>query len=443
MPDIAHRLIADAVVTCGEGGVIVSRPGRVDIDAQGRVLAAGLSESSESPPNVDKTSLIGGLLMPGLVNTHGHGPMTLLRGVGDGLALDDWLTGAIWPREARLGPDDVYWGMKLASIEMLTAGTTTSCEMYFTDNELIRAVEQTGARLMCTPGVVGVVHLDRIHQPDGRIAEIRTLHDEHDEACGRIRIGVAPHSAYDLPMPVVEELAALARELDAPLHLHLAETKDEGSELESFFAKRAVEVLAERGILEGHVLAAHGVWLDDHEISLLAANGTHIAHCPRSNLKLGSGVARVHAMRAAGINIGLGTDGAASNDALDLWQEMSLAALLVRGTSLDATRISSSDALLMATRDGAKAIGMADTGTLAEGSWADIVRIDIDQAAFTPVNDNHDLIDRLVWSGGSRYVTDVWVAGNQVVSNREVLDVDTNETIHEVQTRGARLRAVS
>jgi len=440
MPDIAHRLIADAVMTCGSDGVMVSRPGHIDIDAEGRVVRAGSPEHSESPLSVEKTSLVGGLLMPGLVNTHSHGPMTLLRGVGDGLALDDWLTGAIWPREAKLGKNDVYWGMQLASIEMLTAGITTSCEMYFADREIIRAVEQTGARLMCTPGVVGVVHLDRIHKPDGRIAEIEALHDEHSGRSGRIQIGVAPHSAYDLPMPIVEELAAMARSLDAPLHLHLAETKDEGSGLESKFAKRTVEVLAERGVLDGHVLAAHGVWLDENEISLLATHGTNVAHCPRSNLKLGSGIAPVHAMRSAGINVCLGTDGAASNDALDLWQEMSLAALLVRGTALDATRISSSDALLMATRDGARAVGMADTGTLTAGSWADVVRIDIDQPAFTPLNDDHDLVDRVVWSGGSRYVTDVWVAGNQVVSNRAMVNVDTDETIREVQARGARLR---
>jgi len=438
MPDVAHRLIADAVVTCGEDGVVVNRPGRIDINAFGRIVGAGPS-AEPSVRDAEKTSKVGGLLMPGLVNAHGHGPMTLLRGVGDGLRLDTWLTEAIWQREARLKPGDVYWGMKLASIEMLTAGITSSCEMYFTDHELIEAVEHTGARLMCTPGVVGVVHLDRVHERDGRLAEIRSLHAAYDERADRIRVGVAPHSAYDLPIPIVEELAALARELDAPLHLHLAETEHEGSELESQYAKRTVEVLAERGVLEGHVLAAHGVWLDDVEIELLAEHGTHIAHCPRSNLKLGSGIARIHELRSAGVNVGLGTDSAASNDALDLWQEMSLAALLVRGTLRDPTRVSSDDALLMATRDGAKAAGMADTGTLAPGSWADIIRIDINQVAFTPVHEPHDLVDRLVWAGGSRYVTDVWVAGNHLVSSREMINTDVDETVREVQERGARL----
>lgn len=437
MSTVATRYVADAVIVCGKDGITVNRPGVVDVGADGRVAYAGAPVDSGPLPKSTKN--VGGLLMPGLINAHAHGPMTLLRGVGDGLPLQRWLTEAIWPREGRLMPGDVYWGMKLASIEMLTAGVTTSCEMYFADQEILEAVDHTGGRVMCTPGVLGVVHLDRIHEPDGRIAEIRDLHRTFHQPNGRLTVGVAPHSAYDLPMAIVDELAALARELDVPLHLHVAETQDEGYAVEEKYGKRTVEVLAERGILDGHVLAAHSIWLDDTEIALYGEHSVHVAHCPKSNMKLGSGIVRLNDLRSAGVNVGLGTDGAASNDDLDLWPEIQLAAMLARVAAHDPTLISASEALLMATRDGALAVGIPDTGTLSAGSWADMIRIDLDHPVFTPIVEDQDLIDRLMWAGGARYVTDTWVAGNQVVADDRVTSVDADEARNEVQVRGTRL----
>ena len=434
--EVATRLIAEAVITC-DGEVAVHRPGSIDIDRDGVIVRAGGRDDETGTP--ESTLDVGGLLMPGLVNAHAHGPMTLLRGVGDGLPLERWLTEAIWPREGRLGPGDVEAGMRLASIEMLRAGVTASCEMYFVDDELVAAVDATGGRLMCTPGVVGVAHLATFHEPDGRLAEISRLHADHHRPDGRIRIGVAPHSAYDLPLEVVDELASLARDLDTPLHLHVAETRNEGAELEAAHGKRTVEILAERGVLDGHVLIAHGVWLDDTEIRLCADHGTHVAHCPKSNLKLGSGVARLADLTAAGVNVGLGTDGVASNDNLDLWQELQLAPLLARGTATDPTLFSAADALLMATAKGAKAIGFPDTGTLAPGSRADIIRVDLDQPAFTPVVDDMDLVDRIVWAGGARYVTDTWVDGRRIVENGTITTVDEAAARADVQSRAERL----
>ena len=439
MPSAIERLTADVLVTCGSTGVEVHRPGFIDIDDAGRVVQSGSATAAQA---VDVTEIrLSGLLMPGLINAHAHGPMTLLRGVGDGLPLERWLTEAIWPLEGNLAPGDVRAGMLLASVEMLLAGVTASCEMYFADDELLDAVDSSGGRVMCTPGVVGVAHLANLYEPGGRLAEIAALHANRHQPDGRLRVGVAPHSAYDLPLSAVDDLATLARELDSPLHIHIAETSDEGRDLEAANGKRTVEILAARGVLDGHVLAAHSVWLSDAEIELFAAHGTHVAHCPKSNLKLGSGVARLHDLVAAGVNVGLGTDGVASNDDLDLWQELQLAPLLARGIGFDPTRITAERALLMATRDGAAAIGIADTGTLTAGSWADIVRVDLDHPAFTPVVDDVDLIDRLVFAGGSRYVTDTWVAGRRVVEHCESTLIDTEAARADVQRRAERLAA--
>jgi len=438
MSSKAQRLIADAVITC-RAAVEVHRPGFIDVDADGRVKRSG--SLADAPPTEDAVTRMSGLLMPGLINSHAHGPMTLLRGVGDGLPLERWLTEAIWPREGKLAPGDVAAGMLLASVEMLLAGVTASCEMYFADDELLDAVDASGGRVMCTPGVVGVAHLANFYEPTGRLAEIATLHASRHEPEGRLRVGVAPHSAYDLPLAVVDDLAGLARDLDCPLHIHIAETGHEGRDLEEVHGKRTVEVLAERGVLDGHVLAAHGVWLNDAEVELFASHGTHVAHCPKSNLKLGSGVARLHDLITAGVNVGLGTDGVASNDDLDLWQELQLAPLLARGTSGDPTRITAEQALLMATRHGAEAIGMPDTGTLTPGSWADIIRVDLSQPAFTPIITDDDLVDRLVFAGGSRYVTDTWVAGQRVVEAGASTTVDTETALADAQTRAERLAA--
>ena len=297
-------LRADAVITC-DGRPEVHRPGQVEIDRSGRVVYAG----SVRPTDVAPTEL-GGLLMPGLVNVHGHGPMTLLRGVGDGLPLDRWLNEEIWPREANLQPGDVETGMLLASVEMLRAGVTTSCDMYFADDEMISAVRRTGGRLVCTPAVVGVVHGDAL-APGGRLDEIRRLHADHHDLGSTVTVGIGPHSPYDLGTELLGALAQAARDLETVLHLHVAETADEGAELERAVGCSTVEHLHRTGVLDGHVLTAHSVWIGDADIERYAEHGTHVAHCPVSNMKLGSGIAPISAMRRAGVNVALGTDGVA------------------------------------------------------------------------------------------------------------------------------------
>lgn len=435
---MSRSLLADVVVTCVQQSVQVHAPGQVDIDDSGRVIHAGKRTATKG----DTVENLGGLLMPGLVNAHGHGPMVLLRGVGDGLPLSRWLTEAIWPREARLETGDVEWGMKLATAEMLLAGVTTSCDMYFDDAAMIEAVLAVGGRHLCTPAVVGAVHNQTPADLSKRIDEIKQLHSRYHQAQDRIGVGIGPHSPYDLPLDVVGQLADLASELDAVLHMHVAETHDEGAELERAEGCSTVQAIDRAGVLRGNVLTAHSVWISPDDISTYAARGTHVAHCPTSNMKLGSGIAPIAEMLAAGVNVALGTDGAASNDDLDLWDEMALAPLLARVRSHDPGAMTASDSLLMATANGGRALRM-DIGTLAAGSWADIVRIDLDRPSWHPLTDlskqPDQVVSRLVFATKSRDVTDVWVGGRRVVDGGELTTIDVSQAAAEVDRRGKRL----
>jgi 5-methylthioadenosine/S-adenosylhomocysteine deaminase len=423
-------LSADGLVNRGVVDVVGPRLGYV-----------GPAQGAPPPPGPER--VVGGLLMPGLVNAHAHSPMTLMRGAGDDLPLMRWLTEVMWPREGRMTAEDAWWGMTLGSAEMLLAGVTTSCEMYLFEDALADAVAASGARLVMTPGVLSVLHADAFGAGSGRLGAIAEFHGRWQGAAGgRISVGVAPHSAYDLGVERCAELAALARDLDAVLHLHLCETADEDAALRaSHGGRRTTALLHDAGVFDGRVLAAHAVWLDDTDLDLLAASGVAVAHCPVSNMKLGSGVARVADMVTRGIAVGLGTDGPASNDTLDLWEEVKLAPLLARVTSLDPLALSASEALTMATAGGARAVGLERVGALAEGWAADLIRLDLDRPSFIPTTSPDELLAHVVWAGPSRLVTDVWVAGDHVVVDGQVATVDLPRARAEIQQRGQRLAA--
>ena len=430
------RYLADVVLACDEAFAVYDR-GAVDVGADGRIDWVGAA--ADAPATDAPVISVGGLLMPGLVNAHAHSPMTLVRGAGDGLPLMAWLTEVMWPREGRLSPSDVWWGMTLGSVEMLRSGVTTTCEMYAFENEVIDAGRQAGIRQVMCPGVLSAAHLDGGGGVSGRVAEIARVHDEHDDPSGRVTIGFAPHSAYDLGVGPCAEIAAAASERDALLHIHVAETADEGDALAKEHDGASVpRLLADAGALEGRVLAAHSVWLDDADLDIYASTDVAVAHCPVSNMKLGSGAARVPEMIERGITVALATDGPASNDSLDLWEEIKIASLLARVTALDPTVMSAQQVISMATRGGGEALGL-DVGVLAPGRWADMIRLDIDDPAFVPVTSPHELIAHVAWSGGSRHVTDVWVGGERVVAGRVCLTVDEARARYEVQHRAQRL----
>lgn len=429
-----RRLLADVIVPVGEPGFI--RDGGIDIGADGRIVAVGpVGELAEPPALVER---VGGLMMPGLVNAHAHTPMALVRSAGDGLPLHRWLTHGVWPREGKITYDDARVGMLLGSAEMLLAGVTTSCEMYLHENAILDAVEQSGARAVITPAVVAALAPGGVI--DGRLDTISEFHAaHHGDHDGRVSAGFGPHSLYDLSPEQVGEIVERAAAVDALVHIHLDETREERDlVIEKWGGRTATQILADIGALEGRLLGAHGVWLDEHDLRLLGGNGAAIAHCPQSNLKLGSGIAPLVAMQTAGITVGVATDGPASNDDLDLWEELKLAPLLARGRELDAQAIDAAGALRLATVDSARAVGLDDVGDLRPGAMADIIRIDLDHPAFTPGIDA-DLLAHLVFAGSSKYVTDVWVNGRRVVTGGVCDTVDVDAVIGEVRTRGAHL----
>ena len=430
------RYLADYLLTCNADFSLLKNAA-LDV-ADGRISWVG--EQTEAPPHEGSTIQLGGLLMPGLVNSHAHTPMTLVRGAGDGLPLMDWLTKVMWPREGQMTSEDALWGMRLGAAEMLLSGVTSTCEMYLFEEALVEASQDVGIRLVMTPGIISALHGDSFGATDNRIAAIADFHAQHHDPDTLVTVGFGPHSAYDLPLELCSEVASAARDLDALLHIHVCETKDEGADLEAQHGgKSTIEILAQHGILDGKVLAAHSVWLNETDMEIYAQKGVRVAHCPVSNMKLASGTAAIQAMRAKGIDVGLGTDGPASNDDLDLWQEIKISPLLARVTELDASSMTPQDALTMATVEGSRAIGNDDSGTLQIGAKADFVRLELDNPTFVPVTNDDELIAHVAWSGSGRHVTDVWVQGTQVVADRRLTNFDLERAIAEGQTRGLRL----
>jgi 5-methylthioadenosine/S-adenosylhomocysteine deaminase len=368
--------------------------------------------------------------------------MTLLRGQGEGLPLTAWLREVIWPREGLITADDVYWGMTLACAELLRFGVTTSVEMYFHDDALAAAVDAAGSRCVVTPGVVVAPGWERFGTWQERIEWIGGLRDRYADH-PRIEVGFGPHSAYALPEKALKAVGEAASQTGALVHLHLAETEHEGAEVSARHAGASVpRVLADLGVFSsGRVLAAHAVWLSDADIVLLAAEGVAVAHCPGSNAKLASGTGRLVDLIRAGVPVGLGTDGPASNNDLDLWEEMRLAALVARQRERDPTVLPAAQVLQLATAGGAAALGRADIGSLAPGRWADIVRLDLDDPGFVPVLSDGDLVAHAVWSASREAVRDVWVAGRQVVTDGVCTSVDVHEARRRVQAAAVRLAA--
>ena len=430
-----ERLHAPIVLPCDQTcGVL--RDAVVDIDDSGRLGYVGPFASA--PRFTGTVRSLSGILLPGLVNTHAHSPMTVLRGMGGDLPLIRWLEEIIWPAEALLTSSDIEAGMLLGSVEMLRNGITTSVEQYFQPERLIRAVLATGGRMVLGPAVVDTPGHDWRTQLDEVSARIdvdgRRPHD-------RIEIAYGPHSAYTLTPAALTTVADAARSRDALLLLHVAESLAEDMAQRAEYGS-VPRLLAKFGLLEGRTLAAHAVHLSDEDIDLFAAHDVAVAHCPGSNAKLASGIARLPALRAAGVRVGLGTDGPASNDDLDLWEEMRLAALLARLSTMDSAALTAADVLLLATRGGAAAIGRDDIGVLEPGRWADVVHVDTSSEAFAAGLSvpNEHLLANLVWAAGVRDVRDVWVGGEQVVADREPTKVDRAKVQADAGAVTARLR---
>ena len=431
------RFTAPVVLPC-DPACSVLRDAAVDV-AGGRITWVG--PVAEAPPAPGPVRTLPGLLLPGLVNTHCHTPMLLLRGMGGDLPLLRWLHEVMWPAEGRLTAADVRTGMAAGCVELLRTGTTTSVEMYFFTDAVVDAVLAVGSRVLLTPGVIAAPGWDRLGSWTAMRDAVSRRIDRDVLRFGpgeRVELGYGPHAAYTLPPEALTSVAAHARERGALLHLHLAETTAEDAALRAEHG--SVPLLLDRlGVFGGRVLAAHGVHLDDDDIGLLAARGAAVAHCPGSNAKLAAGVARVLALRRAGVRVGLGTDGPASGDDLDLWHQARLAGLSARVTGGDAAALTAPQLLLMATRDGAAAVDRHDLGALEPGRWADLVHVDLADPAFVDPADDARLVSTLVWAAGARLVRDVWVAGEQVLADGEPTRVDRAATTRALREAAARL----
>lgn len=368
------------------------------------------------------------IAIPGLVNSHGHAAMTLLRGIHDDVPLQQWLNDAVLPTEDKLTNDAIYWGTLLACWEMLRSGTTCFTDMYMFMHDAARAVETSGMRGVLSWGMVG---FDQANHQRGLNNNRALVERWNHQANGRITVTLGPHAPYTCPPDTLRAAASLADELNVPIQIHLSETRLEVDDAQRAWGCSPIVHVDRCGLLDRPVLAAHCVHVSDEDIALMAAKGVRVAHNPQSNLKLASGIAPVARMRAAGVVVGLGTDGAASNNNLDMFEELRLAATLHKGISGDSTLISAAEALCMATEDSAKCVFMpTHHGRLQAGAPADFVLLDADSPHFTPT---HDLLSNVVYAAGADDVLDVYVQGHAVLRNRVPTLIDTERVLFEVR----------
>lgn len=360
-------------------------------------------------------------LMPGMINCHGHAAMSLFRGLADDLALMDWLQNHIWPAEQKwVNEAFVQTGTELAIAEMLRCGTTCFNDMYFYPDVSARVARRVGMR-----ACIGLIVLDFptmwAKDADEYIDKGTALRDVYrdDEL---IRTAFAPHAPYTVSDAPLQKIRTLADELDVTVHMHVHETAFEVAEAVTKTGQRPLQRLHELGLVSPNLLAVHMTQLLDSEIELLAAAGSHVVHCPESNLKLASGFCPVAKLLAAGVNVALGTDGAASNNDLDMFSEMRTAALLAKAVANDATALPAHQALEMATINGARALGMDSfTGSLEIGKQADIIAVDLSAVETTPV---FDPVSHLVYCAGRHQVSDVWVAGKHLMKQRVLTSLE-------------------
>lgn len=359
------------------------------------------------------------LFMPGLVNTHGHAAMSLLRGYGDDLALQVWLKDKMWPMEAKFTAEDIYWGTSLSVLEMLKGGTTTFLDMYIHMDRVAEVAELSGIRAVLTRGVLG--HCPPQEQSSKLAGAVQFARDWNGAAGGRITTMLSPHASYTCPPDYIMRFVQAAHDYDLPMHTHMSETRREVEQNVADYGLRPVQHLEKLGLFTRPSLVAHAVHLNDEEIAILARHEVGVSHNPGSNLKLASGIARVVDLQQAGVKVSLGTDSAASNNNLDLFEEMRLAALLHKGISGDPTAVPAPEALRMATEYGAASLFLKDVGRLAVGMKADFIALDIDQPHLLP---HSDLLSHAVYSASARDVEHVWVDGKQVVKHGACLTLD-------------------
>jgi len=431
-------VVSGGTVVTMDGGRRVLSPGAVAVDGE-RIVAVGspadISRQYSARQVIDAT---GKVVLPGLINTHGHAPMVLYRGLADDLALMEWLEKYIFPAEAKtVSPDMVRIGTRLAALEMIQSGTTTFADMYYFEEGIAEATKQAGLR-----GVLGqtIIRFPVADAPTPAAGLARgEAFIKAFKGDSLITPAIAPHSAYTLDRDTLLACRDLARAHGVPMIIHLAETADEVRILREQAKLSPTGYLESIGFWAPRTLAAHGVWVDDADIAVLKSRGVGVSHNPESNMKLASGTAPVPKYLAAGVALGLGTDGAASNNDLDMFEAMRQAAFLHKLQTGDPRAVPAAAVLEMATRGGAAALGMSnDIGTLEPGKRADLIVVGMRRARQTP---RYDVLSHLVYATHGDDVETTIVNGRVLMQDRKVLSLDETAVLADAEAFSAKVRA--
>ena len=422
-----NTLIKNATVLLPDGTTPVANIAITD----DRIAAVG-----DVPENFQADKVIDGtqhFAIPGFVNAHTHASMTLLRSYADDMKLMDWLEQMIWPIEAKLRSDDIYWGAMLAAVEMIRSGTTAFADMYGPDMERVaEVVEVSGLRGVLSRGLIGVAP-----DSDKKLEENAALYENyHGAAQGRITVMFGPHALYTCPPNYLKKIAAKAQALGAEVHIHMSETVGEIENCLKEYGKRPFAHVASTGLFENGTLAAHCVHLDDEDIDIIKKYQIRVAHNPGSNMKLASGTAPVPRLLKEGICVALGTDGASSNNNLDMLDEVQLAALMHKVHTLDPLAVPALTAVKMGTEYGAQALSLHDVGRLQAGDKADIVLFSMHGAAWTPC---YNPVSLLAYAAKSSSIATVMVDGKLLMENGALTTLDEEHILFEAQKVADRL----
>jgi 5-methylthioadenosine/S-adenosylhomocysteine deaminase len=437
-PRTVGLLITDGIVITMDGTRRILSPGTVAIDKGKIVAVEPVGAAASAYRGRERIDARGAVVMPGLINTHTHAPMVLYRGLADDLALMDWLQRYIFPAEAKtVSPTFVAAGTRLAALEMIESGTTTYADMYYFEEEIARATKAAGLR-----GVLGETII-QFPVPDAKTPAESLARAERfiKEFSGDALVtpAVAPHAMYTLDEDSLKRSRALADQYHVPVLIHLAETEDEVKIASEKHHATPTAYLDSLGFWKPGTVAAHAVWLTPEDIAILKRTGAGVSHNPESNMKLASGTAPVPAMQAAGLPVGLGTDGAASNNDLDMFEAMRQAALLHKLIAKDPRVVPAIDALAMATIDGARALGMSDRiGSLEPGKRADVIIVDMSSARQTPM---YDPVSHLVYVTRGTDVRTTIVDGRVVMRDRRVLTLNAAAVKAEARKFAEQVKA--
>lgn len=409
----------------------IYRVGQIEIENNSITYAGTVRETGDDFDRVIDGS--GMVALPGLINGHTHTSMSLMRGYGDDIALMKWLQERIWPIEEGLTGEDVYWGSMLSVTEMLKSGTTAFADMYFFMDEVAKAVSETGIRADLSIGMVSTTgdwqkRLDNCK---------RFFREWNGGADGRINVSLGPHAPYTCVPEFLEQVSYLAGELGAKIHIHLAETLDEIRQIKEGYGKTPIQYARDAGVFGHKVIGAHCVHITDDDMRIMKEYGVNAVYNPQSNMKLASGIAPVQKMLSLGINVAMGTDSSCSNNNLDMITEMQSAAMLQKVGLMDAEALPAVKAIVMATKNGAKALCIDDrVGILKEGMRADIVLVDMDKPHLYP---QHDLVSNLVYAANGGDVSYTIIDGKVLVDRGQLTGIDEERVFFEVDNSLKRL----